>query len=172
MSCMFKTRTSQNPTWGYFINQRRSCCLSPPNLVFSLSFVSCVAQPAYIFCCDHGIASQTGSEHVQRYPARVSFMSQWLAFVFGLFLTIPGLLISSQDYVAIVLKLRSGQIWQLASVCHPFVTHKHPDAMCPPGSRSLAGLRALAGAAIQCVCSQLYFLGHVIDWGHMQHIYA
>lgn len=118
-----------------------------------------MAQHVYIIRCNHGIASQTGSEHMQSYPARVNIMSQWLAFVFGLFLTIPGLLTSSQDYVAIVLKLRSGQIWQLASVCHPFVTHKRPDAMCLPGSRSLAGLRALAGAATQRVCSQLYFFG-------------
>lgn len=90
----------------------------------------------------------------------------WVVFVHPLLLT------SSQAYVATVLKLRSGQIWQLASVCHPVVTHKRPDAMCPPGSRSLDGLRALAGAATQRVCSQLYFLGHVIDWGHMEHIRA
>lgn len=74
-----------------------------------------------------------------------------LCLLLGLFLTIPGLLTSSQAYVAIVLKLRSGQIWQLASVCHPFVTHKHPDAMCPPG-RPLVSLVACFGRSCHSAC--------------------
>lgn len=41
-----------------------------------------MAQPAHIINCIHGIASQTGSEHVQSSPAKVNILSQWLAFVF------------------------------------------------------------------------------------------
>jgi len=50
---------------------------------------------------------------MQSSPSKVNILSQWLAFVFVpsvMFFSIPGLLTSSQAYVAIVLELRSRPI--------------------------------------------------------------